>query len=51
MDCINELVVRDGNIIIGMGLGVVMEFVLIIVDILLGKEKVNELVEVMCVRC
>ena len=43
-------VVRDGNIITGMGPGAAMEFALTIVDTLLGKEKVNELVEAMCVR-
>ena len=49
-DCTNEPVVRDGNIITGMGPGAAMEFALTIVDTLLGKEKVNELVEAMCVR-
>ena len=48
--CTNEPVVRDGNIITGMGPGAAMEFALTIVDTLLGKEKVNELVEAMCVR-
>lgn len=47
---LTEPVVRDGNIITGMGPGAAMEFALTIVDTLLGKEKVNELVEAMCVR-
>jgi pyridoxine 5'-phosphate synthase PdxJ len=43
-------VVRDGNIITGMGPGAAMEFALTIVDLLVGKEKVDELVEAMCVK-
>ena len=41
---VNEHVVRDGNIITGMGPGAAMEFALTIVDLLVGKEKVDELV-------
>ena len=48
-ECANEHVVRDGNIITGMGPGATMEFALTIVDLLVGKEKVEELVEAMCV--
>lgn len=44
-----EPVARDGNIITG-GLGAAMEFALTIVDLLVGKEKVDELVEAMCVK-
>ena len=49
-ECANEHVVRDGNIITGMGPGATMEFALTIVDLLVGKEKVEELVEAMCVK-
>ncbi len=41
---LNAHVVRDGNIITGMGPGAAMEFALTIVDLLVGKEKVDELV-------
>ena len=34
----------------GMGPGAAMEFALAIVDLLVGKEKVDELVEAMCVK-
>lgn len=40
---------RDGNIITGSGPGAAMEFALTVVDLLLGKEKVQELKEAMCV--
>ena len=49
-ECVNAHVVRDGNIITGMGPGAAMEFALTIVDLLVGKEKVDELVEAMCVK-
>ena len=49
-ECIDAPVVRDGNIITGMGPGAAMEFALTIVDLLVGKEKVDELVEAMCVK-
>lgn len=49
-ECVDELVVRDGNIITCVGPGGAMEFALTLVDILLGKEKVDELVEAMCVK-
>ena len=49
-ECVSEPVVRDGNIITGMGPGAAMEFALAIVDLLVGKEKVDELVEAMCVK-
>ena len=42
-ECVNAHVVRDGNIITGMGPGAAMEFALTIVDLLVGKEKVDEL--------
>jgi len=41
---LNEPVVRDGNIITGMGPGAAMEFALTIVDLLVGKEKVEGIV-------
>ena len=46
-ECIDAPVVRDGNIITGMGPGAAMEFALTIVDLLVGREKVDELVEAM----
>ncbi len=49
-ECVDELVVRDGNIITGMGPGGAMHFALEIVDMLEGPEKVAELKEAMCVR-
>ena len=41
-ECVSEPVVRDGSIITGMGPGAAMEFALAIVDMLVGKEKVDE---------
>ncbi|MDR0891889.1 MAG: DJ-1/PfpI family protein [Mediterranea sp.] len=49
-ECLDEQVVRDGNIVTGRGPGAAMEFALQIVDMLAGKEKVDELVEAMCVK-
>ena len=49
-ECVDELVVRDGNITTAMGPGGAMDFALTIVEILVGKEKVKELEEAMCVR-
>ena len=49
-ECLDEPVVVDGNIITGMGPGAAMDFALAIVEKLVGKEKVDELVEAMCVR-
>lgn len=49
-ECVNEHVVRDGNIITAMGPGAAMEFALAIVEMLSGKEKVDELAEAMCVK-
>lgn len=40
---------RDGNIITGRGPGTAIEFAFEIVDYLLGKEKVQELKEAMCI--
>ena len=37
--CTNEPVVRDGNIITGMGPGAAMEFALTIVDPVVGQRK------------
>lgn len=49
-ECLDVPVVVDGNIITGMGPGAAMDFALAMVDKLSGKEKVEELVEAMCVR-
>lgn len=49
-DCTGAPVERDGNIITGKGPGAAMEFALAIVELLKGKEKVEELKEAMCVR-
>lgn len=49
-ECVDELVVKDGNIITSMGPGGAMDFALTIVEILVGKDKVKELEEAMCVR-
>ena len=43
------IVEKDGNIITGKGPGAAMEFALAVVELLLGKEKVKELKEAMCV--
>ncbi|MDD3037003.1 DJ-1 family glyoxalase III [Bacteroides sp.] len=47
---VNEPVVRDGNIITAVGPGAAMDFSLAIVEMLVGEEKVKELVEAMCVK-
>lgn len=49
-ECVDVPVVKDGNIITGMGPGAAMEFALTIVETLVGKEKAEELVEAMCVK-
>ena len=49
-ECTGAPVERDGNIITGKGPGAAMEFALAIVDLMLGKEKVQELKEAMCVE-
>lgn len=49
-ECTDAPVVKDGNIITGMGPGAAMEFALTIVETLVGKEKAEELVEAMCVK-
>ena len=41
---------KDGNIITGIGPGSAMEFALAVVELLLGKDKVQELKEAMCVN-
>ena len=48
-ECTGAPVERDGNIITGKGPGAAMEFALTVVDMMLGKEKVQELKEAMCV--
>lgn len=49
-ECVDELVVKDGNIITAMGPGGAMDFALTIVEMLVGKGKVKELEEAMCIR-
>lgn len=49
-NCTGNPVEKDGLIITGKGPGAAMEFALTIVDTLLGKEKVAELKEAMCVK-
>lgn len=49
-ECLDELVVKDANIITGMGPGGAIDFSLTIVEALVGKSKVEELVEAMCIR-
>ncbi len=41
---------RDGNFITGQGPAAAMEFALTAVELLLGKEKVKELKEAMCIK-
>lgn len=41
---------KDGNIITGKGPGASMDFALAVVELLQGKEKVQELKDAMCVR-
>lgn len=48
-DVTDAPVERDGNIITGKGPGAAMEFALAVVDMMVGKEKVQELKEAMCV--
>ena len=48
-ECTGDPVERDGNIITGKGPGAAMEFALAVVELLQGKEKVQELKEAMCV--
>lgn len=48
-NCTGALVERDGNIITGKGPGAAMEFALAVVELLQGKEKVQELREAMIV--
>lgn len=49
-ECTGAPVEKDGNIITGKGPGAAMEFALAVVERLLGKEKVEELKEAMCVE-
>ena len=48
-ECTGAPVERDDNIITGKGPGAAMEFALAVVELLQGKEKVQELKEAMCV--
>lgn len=49
-DCTGAPVERDGNIVTGKSPAAAMEFALTIIDLILGKEKVQELKEAMCVE-
>lgn len=49
-ELLDESVVRDGNIITGMGPGSSMSFALALVEMLLGCAKVTELKDAMCIR-
>ncbi|EJW96027.1 ThiJ/PfpI family protein [gut metagenome] len=49
-ECVSQHVVRDGNIITGMGPGAAVEFALALVELLVGKEKADELVDAMCIK-
>lgn len=49
-ECTGEQVVRDGNIITSIGPGGAIDFALAVVELLLGKDKVAELEEAMCVK-
>ena len=49
-DCTGAPVERDGNIITGKSPAAAMEFALTIIDLILGKQKVQELKEAMCVE-
>lgn len=48
-ECTGALVERDGNIITGKGPGAAMDFALAVVDMMMGKEKVQELKSAMCI--
>ena len=49
-ECTGALVERDGNIITGKGPGAAMDFALAVVDMMMGKEKVQELKSAMCIN-
>lgn len=49
-ECVDEVVVKDGNFITSIGPAGAMDFALTIVETLVGKDKVKELEEAMCVR-
>lgn len=49
-DCTGAPVEKDGNIVTGKSPAAAMEFALTIIDLILGKEKVQELKEAMCVE-
>ncbi|MCD7900036.1 MAG: DJ-1/PfpI family protein [Bacteroides sp.] len=49
-NCTGQLVEVDGNLITGKGPGAAMDFALTVVDALVGKEKVAELEEAMCIK-
>ena len=44
------MVERDGNIVTGKGPGASIKFALALVELMVGKEKVKELEEAMCIR-
>lgn len=49
-DCINQPVVKDENIITGMGPGAALAFSLKIVETMVSPEKAKELAEAMCYK-
>lgn len=49
-ECTGRLVERDGNVITGRGPGAAMEFALAVVELLKGKETVQELKEAMIIK-
>jgi len=49
-ECTGNQIEKDGNIITGIGPGGAMDFALAVVELLMGKDKVVELEEAMCVK-
>ncbi|GAE82160.1 DJ-1 family glyoxalase III [Bacteroides reticulotermitis] len=49
-ELVDAQAVRDGNIVTGKGPGASLEFALLAVEMLVGKEKADELAEAMCVK-
>lgn len=49
-DCVDAQAVRDGNIVTGKGPGASLEFALMVVEMLVGKDKANELSGAMCAK-
>lgn len=49
-ECVDAQAVCDGNFVTGRGPGASMEFALTVVELLVGKEKADELAKAMCVK-